>query len=135
MWGQRWVDTDLSLQNLDPQLLMWDMRRNLDTRPMPERRSVVQFVYPELPRAQRSWWLIVDPESGVELCSVDFGFEVDLYAAADLRTMTAIWMGFDTVGAALASERLILTGDRALGAAMQAWLGLSPFARIPQPIH
>lgn len=134
MWGQRWVDTDLSLQNLDPQLLMWDMRRNLDTRPMPERRSVVQFVYPELPRSQRSWWLI-DPESGVELCSVDFGFEVDLYAAADLRTMTAIWMGFDTVGAAIVSERLILTGDRALGMAMQAWLGLSPFARTPQAIH
>ena len=129
MWGQRWVDTDLSLQNLDPQLLMWDMRRNLDTRPMPERRSVVQFVYPELPRAQRSWWLIVDPESGVELCSVDFGFEVDLYAAADLRTMTAIWMGLETVRQAVSGRRLKITGDRKLTADIQTWLGLSPFAR------
>ncbi len=24
IWGQRWVDTDLSLDNLDPSLLMWD---------------------------------------------------------------------------------------------------------------
>lgn len=135
MWGQRWVDSDLSLQNLDPQLLMWDMRRNLDVRPMPDRRSVVQFVFPELPRPQRSWWLIVDPESGVELCSVDFGFDVDLYAAADLHTMTAIWMGRDTVRAALTGERLVLTGDRDLSAAMQEWLGLSPFARVPQSAH
>jgi DNA-binding HxlR family transcriptional regulator len=29
-WGQRWVDAELSLKHLDIQLLMWDMRRNLD---------------------------------------------------------------------------------------------------------
>src|SRR5262245_24228973 len=28
VWGQRWVQKDLSLQNLDATLLMWDMRRN-----------------------------------------------------------------------------------------------------------
>lgn len=35
LWGQRWVDSELSLQRLDVQLLMWDMRRNLDPRPLP----------------------------------------------------------------------------------------------------
>ena len=29
MWGQKWVESTLSLKNLDPSLLMWDMRRNL----------------------------------------------------------------------------------------------------------
>ena len=29
VWGQRWVESSLSLKNLDPSLLMWDMRRNL----------------------------------------------------------------------------------------------------------
>ena len=29
IWGQRWVESSLSLKNLDPTLLMWDMRRNL----------------------------------------------------------------------------------------------------------
>ena len=43
--------------------------------------------------------------------------------------MTAIWMGLDTVRAALGSERMLLTGDRQLAANMQAWLGLSPFAK------
>jgi hypothetical protein len=43
--------------------------------------------------------------------------------------MTAIWMGLDNVRAAVADGRLLLTGDRQLAADMQAWLGLSPFAK------
>jgi hypothetical protein len=129
IWGQRRIEADLSLQHLDVQLLMWDMRRNLNTTPMPADRSVVQFAYPELLAAQRLWWLIVDPEEGVDLCSIDPGFDVDLYVSVDLKTMTAIWMGLDTVRAAVASRRMILTGNRKLAAAMQTWLGLSPFAK------
>lgn len=128
MWGQRWVDAEVSLQHLDVQLLMWDMRRGLNTTPMPARRSVISFSYPELSSPQRFWWLIVDPQQAVDLCSVDPGFDVDLYVSTDLRTMTAIWMGMDTVRAALAQRRMLLTGDRALASAMQDWLGLSPFA-------
>jgi DNA-binding HxlR family transcriptional regulator len=129
IWGQRRIEADLSLQHLDVQLLMWDMRRNLNTTPMPARRSVVQFAYPELPAAQRLWWLIVDPLEGVDLCSIDPGFDVDLYVSVDLRTMTAIWMGLDTVRSAVANHRMMLTGSRQLAAAMQGWLGLSPFAK------
>ena len=129
IWGQRWVDSELSLQHLDAALLMWDMRRNLDPNPMPKRRSVVQFQYPELPPGQRSWWLVVDPNADVDLCSIDPGFDVDLYVSTDLRTMTAIWMGLDTVRAALRSERMMLTGDRQLAANIETWLGLSPFAK------
>ena len=129
IWGHRWIDTELSLQYLDPQLLMWDMRRNLDPTPMPKQRSVIQFQYPELAPAQRSWWLLVEPGAGVDLCSVDPGFDVDLYVSTDLRTMTAIWMGMDSVRNALSSERMVLTGDRHLAGNMQSWLGLSPFAK------
>jgi DNA-binding HxlR family transcriptional regulator len=129
IWGQRWIDSELSLQHLDAPLLMWDMRRNLDPDPMPKRRSVIQFQYPGLPAGQRSWWLVVDPNGGVDLCSIDPGFDVDLYVSTDLRTMTAIWMGLDTVRAALRAERMMLTGDRQLAANIETWLGLSPFAK------
>src|SRR5438105_3850589 len=81
VWGQRWIDSEVSLQNLDVNLLMWDMRRNIDVQPMPRRRSVIQFRYGELPASQRTWWLLVDPDSGVDLCSVDPGFDVDLYVS------------------------------------------------------
>jgi DNA-binding HxlR family transcriptional regulator len=128
-WGQRWVSTDLSLTKLDVSLLMWDMRRNLDPRPLPRRRSTISFQYPELPASQRNWWLLVDLAAGVDLCSIDPGFDVDLYVSTDLRTMTAIWMGLETVRQAVSGRRLKITGDRKLTADIQTWLGLSPFAR------
>jgi DNA-binding HxlR family transcriptional regulator len=128
-WGQRWIKSDLSLQHLDVQLLMWDMRRNIDPKPMPDERQVIQFLYPDQPANQRSWWLLVEPDTGTDLCSIDPGFDVDLYVSSDLRTMTAIWMGLDTVRQALGAHRLQLTGDRKLASSMQGWLGLSPFAK------
>ena len=132
IWGQRWVDSDLSLENLDPALLMWDMRRNLDTRPLPERRSVINFIYPELPLAQRNWWLIVEPSGAVDLCQIDPGFEVDLFVTAGLRAMTAVWMGLSTVRREVAGEAVRLDGDRAIAGRMQTWLGLSHFASEPK---
>jgi DNA-binding HxlR family transcriptional regulator len=125
-WGQRWVESDLSLRNLDPTLLMWDMRRNLDPAPLPDRRTVIRFRYPELPRGKRDWWLVVEPEGEVDLCWTDPGFEVDLWIETDLRTMTAIWMGL--IDPDVAADRLWVDGPPALTRRMQAWLGLSPFA-------
>ena len=128
LWGQRWVETTPSLQNLDADLLMWDMRRSVVTASMPERRTVVEFLYPEQPAKRRHYWLIVAPGTAVDLCTIDPGFDVDLYVTADLRSMTAIWIGVMTVRAALADGNLMFTGDKRLAGSMQAWLGLSPFA-------
>ena len=128
-WGQRWVASELSLEHLDAQLLMWDMRRNLDTDPLPKRRCVIQVRYPELSAGQRKWWLVVEADGAVDLCSVDPGFDVDLHVTTDLHTMTAVWMGFDTVRASVGAKRMTLMGDRDLANRMQSWLGLSPFAQ------
>jgi DNA-binding HxlR family transcriptional regulator len=129
VWGQRWVEKKATLRNLDPQLLMWDMRRNLNPAPMPRRKSVIQFVFPELAPPHDMWWLIVTPSGTVELCSIDPGFEVDLCVSASLKVMTAIWMGLERVQNALRDRQLRLAGDKDLGTKMQAWLGLSPFAK------
>ena len=129
-WGQRWIDSQPTLENLDPELLMWDMRRNLNTEPMPRRRSVIQVIYPKLPAPQRNWWLIVTPGESVDLCHVDPGFDVDLYVSVDLRTMTEIWMGLKTVARAVDDGRMLMTGSSDLERAMQVWLGLSPFAKV-----
>ena len=128
VWGQRWIEADLSLDNLDPALLMWDMRRNLNTSPLPDARSVINFIYSDLPDSQKNWWLIVEPTGSVDLCYVDPGFEVDLFVTSDLRSMTAIWLGLSTVGKAVAEGKVYLDGDQAIASHMQQWLGLSHFA-------
>jgi DNA-binding HxlR family transcriptional regulator len=130
-WGQRWVQSESSLAaNLDPALLMWDMRRNLSTKPLPQRRSVIEFNFSDAPRATRSWWLVVEPQGDVDLCLIDPGFDVDLMVSTNLKTMTSIWMGLTTV--AEASRQLNFSGDREIARKMQAWLGLSPFASVKQ---
>jgi DNA-binding HxlR family transcriptional regulator len=126
-WGQRWVESRLSLRNLDPTLLMWDMRRNLSTEPLPPRRCTIQFQYPELAPTYSNYWLVI--ESGqVDLCHVDPGFEVDLLVTSSLRTMTSIWMGLTPLNTEIKAGRVQLDGDPAVGRAMQVWLKLSVFA-------
>lgn len=132
-WGQRWVESKLSLRNLDPSLLMWDMRRGLDPRPLPPRRCTIQFLYPELPEPQRNYWLVVEPSS-VDVCSFDPGHEIDLLVRTSLRTMTAVWMGVTTLDTETAAGRISLDGDPAIARSMRDWLGLSPFAREPRRV-
>ncbi len=112
---------------------MWDMRRNLNPAPLPRRRVVIQFHYPELPASKRDWWLAVEPDGTVDLCWSHPGFDIDLYVTTDLRTMTAIWMGLTTVSGE--TDRIALDGDPRIARSMQVWLGLSPFAgtrkRVP----
>lgn len=127
-WGQRWIPSKLSLDQLDAQLLMWDMRRGLKFDPPPSRRLVIQFQYPDAAARERNWWLIVEPAKPVDLCSVDPGHDIDLYVTSPLRTMTEIWMGIETVRGARTADRLMLTGERDLAETMEHWLGLSPFA-------
>ena len=130
VWGQRWVESKPTLDNLDPQLLMWDIRRNLRTDPMPKRRNTIQSIYPDLPAEARRWWLVVEPGEEVDLCSVDPGFDVDLYVTADLRSMTAIWLGLDRISRARDEERLVMTGSRQLENAIESWIGQSRFADV-----
>ena len=125
-WGQRWVESQLSLRNLDPSLLMWDMRRNLNPAPLPNQRVVIQFLYHDLPKSKRDWWLVVEPDGEVDLCWSEPGFEVDLFVTTDLKTMTAIWMGLQTVQES--SKAIEFDGSQKLQRSMQTWLGLSPFA-------
>lgn len=127
-WGQRWVEAAPTLQNLDPELLMWDMRRSVNVATLPRQRTVIQFTYTDRPPNRRNYWLVVEANGTVDVCSIDPGFDVDLYVTTDLRTMTAIWLGLTTIRAQTESDHLTMVGDTALQGTMPSWLGLSSFA-------
>lgn len=127
-WAMRWVDHECTVANLDAQLLMWNMRRKIDPKPLPCRRVVVEFIYPELPKDQRHYWLIVSPSMGTDLCSIDPGFDVDLYVTADLKAMTSAWMGMSKMSDEVDRGKIILTGDPQLVRTLGAWMKLSSFA-------
>lgn len=127
-WSMRWVDHQCSLANLDAQLLMWNMRRKIDPDPLPHRRIVVQFIYPELTKGKRNYWLIVTPVSGADLCSIDPGYDVDLYVTADLKSMTSAWMGMSRMEDEIAAGRILLVGDPDLVRTLSKWMKKSGFA-------
>ncbi len=134
VWGQRWVSTEATLSSLDANLLMWDMRRNIDVTPLPRRRSTIQFIFTDRPDSARNYWLVVEPGKETDLCVVDPGYDVDLYVSTDLRTMTEIWLGYLSLPRARDEGRIALTGDRRLEDNLQAWLKLSVFAKVEKQV-
>jgi len=134
VWGHRWTETKPQLEKLDVGLLMWDMRRSLKVAQMPPRRVVIQFIYHDLNESERNWWVLAEPKDGADLCAIDPGFNVDLYVRTDLRTMTAIWMGLDTIAKAREDDRLSLIGDQALSANIVDWLGFNKFAGVRKQV-
>jgi DNA-binding HxlR family transcriptional regulator len=133
LWGQRWIESELTLKNLDPSLLMWDIRRNINPQPLPPGRCTIQFQYPELPDATRNWWMVIE-DGKVDLCGFDPGYDINLLVRSSLRTMTAIWMGFAPIPHELSAGRLELEGERPVASAIQKWLSLSTFAPAPRQV-
>jgi DNA-binding HxlR family transcriptional regulator len=128
LWGQKWVESSLSLKNLDSSLLMWDMRRNLRPPAAQDRRATVRFDFPEQSTGRKTWWLVIEGKD-VDLCAVDPGHPVDLHVRSSLRSMTSVWMGITTLNAEIAAGNIELSGDKAIARSMHQWLGLSVFAK------
>jgi DNA-binding HxlR family transcriptional regulator len=122
----------LGPQDLDPGLLMWDIRRWLRTEYLPPGRIVARFEFPEQPANKRRWWLLKDREEP-DLCLQDPGFGVGLTVSADLHTMTRIWLGDLGIEDALRMHTLRLAGSTALRLSFHGWIGLSPFVHMQEP--
>ena len=90
-WGVRWVG-ELGEQDLDPHLLMWDVRRTVPVESWPRRRTVLAFEFEDVAAKVGRWWLCVSGDD-VDICDYDPGFEVDATITTSLRTMTEIWRG------------------------------------------
>jgi DNA-binding HxlR family transcriptional regulator len=129
-WGQRWIDSKLSLRNLDPTLLMWDMRRGINPEPLPKRRVTIRFAFPDVPSGLHQSWLVVEPTGETDLCKIDPGHEVDLFVTATLHAMTSVWMGITRLSEELDKGTIEIEGNREISRAMTAWLGLSTFAKV-----
>lgn len=130
VWGARWTRSRLTSEDYDPSLLMWDIRRNIDVTRLPrERRTVIEIFLQGAEAAFRSWWLVVE-EGEVDLCLKDPGYEVDLRLSAELKAMVEVWMGRQSMEAAVRAGKLRFEGKQTLAASFRKSLKLSPFARV-----
>jgi len=130
-WGMRWI-SELGDEDLDPHLLLWDMHRGIDTEAVPDGRTVIGFVFPEMPSTCRRWWIVITGD-GVDACDFDPGHPVRVTVETSLRTMTRIWRGDLSWSAALRSGDLVLDGEPQARRALPRWLKLSSLAPTPRP--
>jgi len=129
LWAQRWLRHDLvDTANLDSDLLMWDIRRNVLAKSPPrEARYVAEFRLSGVPINRCRYWLVFE-RGAIDLCYRNPGFEVDLFVEASLRALTQIWLGHIPLEQAIRDGRLRLDGSRADIAAFRSWFALSMFA-------
>ena len=128
-WGKRWIRQKLSSEELDPVLLMWDLRRRLDVERLPQARTIVMFWFRDLPAKRCRYWLRAErPE--IELCLTNPGFEVALTVETTLSTMVDVWMGGMRPQDALRKGDIELKGPTRLVRDFPSWLLLSQFADI-----
>lgn len=129
VWGQRWIRGQLHEDDLDPDLLMWDIHRRIDLAALPSRPILAQFEFAGVRRGRRRWWLLIR-QDGVDLCLTDPGFEVDLFVATDVRTLTRVWLGDLPLGRTIDEGGIVLHGPADLRTAFPAALKLSTLATV-----
>ncbi len=89
---------------------MWDNRRNVDCRFMPDdKRVMVEFKLHGYKSKQKSWWLMFE-DSEADLCNKDPGYEIDLYVKAHIRDLTEVWVSRRRLNEAVRDGSLKLEG-------------------------
>lgn len=132
IWGQRWARGQMSDDELDVELLMWDIKRRIDTKKLPDGETIVMFMFRDLDK-HKNWWLIICGDE-VDLCTEDPGKDVDLFMVSDVRTMVEVWQGDTELRAALRDDRIIATGSENLLRTLSQWFALCSYANVKSAV-
>ena len=131
-WGTRWIG-ELGEEDLDPHLLMWDMRRTMPLSAWPRRRTVlaIEFddVEPRVPPAGGWSSTATRPTSA----TTDPGFDVTATVGASLRTLTEVWRGDRSWPEVLRGGLVKITGPASVVRDVPRWLGQGSLAHVPRP--
>ena len=129
LWAQKHLEQRIANDDLDPSLLMWDIRRNIDHRFQHDKeRFSVQFELAGVPAKQQRWWILFEGEDA-DLCIKDPGRDIDLYVSSHIRTLTEIWMGVRKLPESIAAGDCVLDGSREACRGFPKWFLLSHFAK------
>jgi DNA-binding HxlR family transcriptional regulator len=130
-WSVRWM-SDLVEKDLDPSVLMWDIRRTIPLAQWPRARTVVAFRLTGAPPKASSWWLMV-ADGAAEVCDFDPGYEVAATVSTSLRTLSQIWRGDQSWQRALLDGSVSIDAARDVRRALPTWIGQSGLAAVPRP--
>lgn len=130
-WGQRWISEPLDSDEVDPSLLLWELRRTANGQGLGDRTVWVRFNFDDHVQFPRNLWA-VSPDGQIEAVNADRGLEADLEVRANACDLAEVWLGRRSLTEALSAGRIQLEGDTSLMVRFQDWLGRSPFAMAGQ---
>lgn len=126
-WGARWAFGEPEPAELDPDLLMWWLHRELDTSELPGERFTVYVTFTDHPKR---YWVVAEPPSAASLCTADPGFEVDVSLRTDRATLYRVYLGREAFSAARRDGSIDVSGPTASVRAFTRSFQPSPVASI-----
>lgn len=130
-WGVRWIG-ELGDADLDPHLLVWDIRRNILVDEWPRERTVLALRFTDARAGAAHWWLVCH-EGEIDVCDFDPGFEIAATVSSSLSAMTRVWRGDRSWAAALRSGETVVDGNADAVGRVPQWIGQAPWAATPRP--
>lgn len=128
VWGTRWIG-ELGDKDLDPHLLMWDMKRTVPVQEWPRTRTVLSIRFDDVLARIGSWWLVTT-EGQVDVCDFDPGFEMTATVRPSLRALTEIWCGDRSWEQAIGEGSLVVEAPSEVRRALPRWVGQGQFAAV-----
>jgi DNA-binding HxlR family transcriptional regulator len=131
-WSVRWLP-DLGDADLDPHLLMWDIRRGANLADAPASPATVHFGFTDVEPSAGRWWLTVGRD-GADSCDFDPGHPIVATVRGELRWLSRVWRGDVGWPDALRAGGLVLTGEPWARRAVPRWFAGSSFAAVPRHV-
>ncbi|MEO8395719.1 MAG: helix-turn-helix domain-containing protein, partial [Chloroflexota bacterium] len=120
VWGETWAFGEPTPEELDPILLMWRLRKQVNVAQLPEYRVVVQFDFHGAETV--SFWLILTT-GDVTLCLTDPGYEINVLVTADLAAFFKLHAGRISYQEALNDYDINVEAIPGLMRAFPGWFG------------
>lgn len=128
-WGQKWLQTTPSLDDLDPRFLMWDIMRNAKILAILPNPFIAHIHLTDIDDGLADYWLVFEDDS-VDLCNKDNNYDVDVQIIVKSKDLTEVWMGWHDFDEAIKQNKLKILGDTKYTSVAQEWLGQSILSGI-----
>lgn len=122
-WVARWILTDPTPAEADPQLLVLFISRHVDREALPEQRVVAEFRFPD--RGEQIWLTL--ERQDVSVCLEDPCLPIDLVVESEAPDLYRVFIGRSTLEAEQGAGRIALRGRPAVVRSFPTWMEWSTF--------